>query len=169
MEIAIYAVTDVISNLGRKHNELYYKDYKNEDPLKRMYSKFFITSSTTKNHLIAYLNKRKSLFINSNNVDTPIDKVFYSYPDPRTNMEESERYSYKTKRGNILTLVVGRCRRYDMVVTYPDIIDGFYILFDTLNMKLDQECRMDEFSLDREEILEFCKTLSETIRNTEEI
>lgn len=162
MDIVFYIVSEMIINLGRGYNELSCKDYKNGDPLKRMYSKFFITSSTVKNHLIAYLNKRKSLFINSNNIDIPIDKVFYSYPDPRTNMEESERYSYKTKRGNILTLVVGRCRRHDIVVAYPDIFDGFYILFDTPNMKLDQECRMDEFSLDHEEILEFCKTLSET-------
>lgn len=167
MEIAIYAVTDVIANLGRGYNVLFYKDYKNDDPLKRIYSKFFLTSSTVKNQLITYLNKRKSLFINSNNVDTPVDKIFYSYQN--SIMEDLERYSYKTKRGNVLTIVIGSCRQYNILQDYNDIINGFYILFDTPNMKLDQECRMDEFSLDHEEILEFCKILSENIRNTEEI
>lgn len=167
MDNTMRTVIEVIANLGCEYNELYYKDYKNDDPLKRIYSKFFLTSSTVKNQLIAYLNKRKSLFINSNNVDTPVDKIFYSYQN--SIMEDLERYSYKTKRGNILTLVIGSCRQYNIFQDFNDIINGFYILFDTPNMKLDQECRMDEFSLDREEILEFCKTLSEIIRNTEEI
>lgn len=163
MDIAIYAVADMIINLGREGNELFYKAYKNDDPLKRMYSRFFLTSSMVKNQLIEYLNKRKSLFINSNKTDTIIDKMFYLYPDYITIMEDSKRYSYKTKRGNILTLVVGSCRQCNAFNNYDYLIDGFYILFDTPNMKFDQECRMDEFSLDHEEIQKFCKTLMEEI------
>ena len=169
MDNIIHTVSEMIINLGSRHDEIFYKDYKNDDLLKRIYSKFFLTSSVTKNQLITYLNKRKSLFINSDNADNITDKIFYLYPGFSTIIEDSERYSYKTKRDNILTLVVGSFRQYNVFDDYRNIIDGFYILFDTPNIESDQECRMDELSLDHEEILEFCKTLSETIRNTEEI
>ena len=160
MDNVIHIVNEMIINLGSRYDEIFYENYKNDDPLKRIYSKFFLTSSVVKNQLITYLNKRKSLFINSDNIDNIMDKIFYLYPGFSTIIEDSERYSYKTKRGNILTLVIGSFRQHNIIFDdYRNIINGFYILFDTPNMTSDQECRMDELSLDHEEILEFCKML----------